>query len=396
MSERKTVHELLEADGSIVRHFRHGDRVIIADGDGRHWEEDIGSTGWCTPRDRAYNPCTYDDERHDAAFSAARAYDPAKHPRRLPPSRWNADQKCYETYDPVTERATNAGGAVQNWITRGEVLPEFPCPPNGVDLPAYYCSADRSAGCAWGRVVAHLANCVYVLTPQGIRSYGVSSEHTILHPDDTSYQEAESLWRAAMAPTQEEIDRLRRDHEDRGVLLDWVNDALAGDLTAEQTALKIPVLCQITDLRTRVEQVERERDDAQGACLEWDRLCQQAEQRVKQAEARADGAEVRLHEFEKPVVGSGSRTMTLTEAQSEVIIRLRRELDEVKRSRQYLTDAMAYAAGTEVERLRGALIEAQRVLKWGYDQMLGRPPQHWLDAIKTVADALGTVGGIRG
>lgn len=34
--------------------------------------------------------------------------------------------------------------------------------------------------------------------------------------------------------------------------------------------------------------------------------------------------------------------------------------------------------------LRKALAEAQRVLKWGHEEMRGRPPQHWLDALALV------------
>lgn len=40
------------------------------------------------------------------------------------------------------------------------------------------------------------------------------------------------------------------------------------------------------------------------------------------------------------------------------------------------------------ELLHAALVEADRVLKWGHEEMRGRPPQHWLDALATVAKAL--------
>ncbi len=46
-----------------------------------------------------------------------------------------------------------------------------------------------------------------------------------------------------------------------------------------------PMLGVPAYLRTRAEQAERERDDAQGACLEWDRLCKQAEAPARQTES---------------------------------------------------------------------------------------------------------------
>lgn len=255
-------------------------------------------------------------------------------------------------------------------------LPEFPLPPNGVDLLVYYCSADRGAG---------LAGCVYVLTPRGIQGYGVPSEHTILRPGDADYQEAESLWRAAMvagrgAPhhTETDLDTLcaevtrldalapadlmaaphgdglavysGRDSEHHGLRLFNVTD---GDAHA-QTVLDL--LCEYRRATPRlVTEVQR-------------LVALRA-----QEQSHASVVEARLREFEKPVVGSGARVMTTIEAQAEVISRLRQERDEARERNRDLA---------------AALSEAQRVLQWGHNEMRGRPPQHWLDALEIVARAL--------
>lgn len=48
------------------------------------------------------------------------------------------------------------------------------------------------------------------------------------------------------------------------------------------------------------------------------------------------------------------------------------------------------------ERLREALTVADRALRWGHAEMRGRPPQHWLNAMTAVQDALAPPARIDG
>lgn len=68
--------------------------------------------------------------------------------------------------------------------------------------------------------------------------------------------------------------------------------------------------------------------------------------------------------------------------------------EAVDLGKEALTAGRLHADRAEV--LFRALTEAVRVLKWGHQEMRGRPPQYWLDALelvsRTLAECASTAG----
>lgn len=69
-------------------------------------------------------------------------------------------------------------------------------------------------------------------------------------------------------------------------------------------------------------------------------LLREGERAVAELRARAERAEAELRERDRPVVGTGARTLTMAEAQNEAIARLREKVSEERAARQRAESAL--------------------------------------------------------